>query len=76
MNPKNSQGFLLAMRMSERIIMSERRYTNKEVYQRTVLAAITTFIVLTILMDIIVGLIMACGTILIVPHFAKQVKVE
>ncbi|MFX1516971.1 MAG: hypothetical protein ACFFC6_11710 [Promethearchaeota archaeon] len=53
--------------------MPERKYTNREVYQRTTIAAIITFIVLTILMDIIVGLVTACGMILIGPHFAKQV---
>ena len=56
--------------------MQERKFTDKEVYQRSALLTVVMFIVLTVLIDIIIGLVAAFITILFVPYLGKQVKVE
>ena len=56
--------------------MQKRKFTNKEVYQRAVIAAIVMFIVFTILIDIIIGIIAAVGIGLVGVFFGKKVMVE
>ena len=55
--------------------MQERKFTDKEAYQRTAIIAIVMFIVFTILMDIIIGLVAAFVCILWGPYFFKKAKI-
>ncbi|MHA2245878.1 MAG: hypothetical protein ACXADY_13020 [Candidatus Hodarchaeales archaeon] len=56
--------------------MQERKFTDKEVYLRTAIASVIMFIVFTILMNIILGLIAAAGTFLAGAIMGKKVMVE
>ncbi|MHA2245892.1 MAG: hypothetical protein ACXADY_13090 [Candidatus Hodarchaeales archaeon] len=56
--------------------MQERKFTDKEVYLRTAIASVIMFIVFTILMNIIIGLVAAAVTFLTGVIMGKKVMVE
>ena len=56
--------------------MQGRKFTDKEVYQRSAIGAIVIFIMFTILMDVLMGLVAGCGTFLAISIVGRQATVD